>query len=125
MKIILKRVRKKKVEKFDFIFGTTILFELFRGNAINLISMAMLRLFQFGMVKTITASMEPQFGIPVTNNPNTQSNLCVFMVLFMVCAIEVVFIKIVTAVNDIDDNRLYRNNLNDGNNNNEVYPDFS
>jgi len=69
--------------------------------------------------------MEPQFGISVANSPSTQSNLCVFMVLFMVCAIEVVFIKIVTAVNDIDDNRLYRNNLNDRNNNNELYPDFS
>lgn len=70
--------------------------------------------------------MEPQFGISVPNNPttNSQSNLCVFMVLFMVCAIEVVFIKIVTAVNDIDDNRLYQNNLNDRNNN-ELYPDFS
>lgn len=84
----------------------------------------MLRFIQFGMVKTISASMEPQFGISVTNSPNAQSNLCVFMVLFMVCAIEVVFIKIVTAVNDIDDNRLYRNNLNDRNNN-ELYPDFS
>lgn len=85
----------------------------------------MLRLFHFGMVKTISASMEPQFGMSVTNSPNAQSNLGVFMVLFMVCAIEVVFIKIVTAVNDIDDNRLYRNNLHDTNNNNELYPDFS
>lgn len=69
--------------------------------------------------------MEPPFGISVADSPNAPSNLCVFMVLFMVCAIEVVFIKIVTAVNDIDDNRLYRNHLHDGNNNNELYPDYS
>lgn len=31
---------------------------------------------------------------------NTQSNLAIFMVIFMVCAMEVVFVKIVTAITE-------------------------
>lgn len=54
----------------------------------------------FGAVNTLVAALEPPLGIPVHNGPNTQANLAVFMVLFMLCAIEVVFIKIVTSVDD-------------------------
>lgn len=65
----------------------------------------------FGVVNTIIETIEPPLEIaPTTNsggntsafNGYSQTNLAVFMILFMLCAIEVVFIKIVTAVEDVD-----------------------
>lgn len=53
--------------------------------------------------------MDGAFGVGGSggNNPTdygTQSNLAIFMAMFMICAIEVVLVKIVTAINDdIDD----------------------
>lgn len=73
-----------------------------------------------GVVNTIIATIEPPLEIASTSNSggntspysNNQTNLAVFMILFMLCAIEVVFIKIVTAVEDIDGNFIDDTNNN-------------
>lgn len=51
---------------------------------------------------TITATLEPPIGTNFANS-GTQSNLAVFMVLFMLCAMEVVLIKIVAATSSATD----------------------
>lgn len=45
-------------------------------------------------------NIEPYIKGSIEDDPNTQSNLAIFMVIFMVCAIEVVFVKIVTAITE-------------------------
>lgn len=45
-------------------------------------------------------NIEPYIRGSIQDEQNTQSNLAIFMVIFMVCAMEVVFVKIVTAITE-------------------------
>ena len=68
----------------------------------------------FGPVQMLVAAIEPSINDMAVNknychlsnghqlNYSQYRNLAIFMILFMLCAIEVIFVKIVTAINDTD-----------------------
>jgi len=77
----------------------------------------MLRLL--GPIQTVVATVEPSIGYMAVNKNMHNNNIChqqsnliltysqytnlaIFMILFMLCAVEVIFVKIVTAIN-VDD----------------------